>query len=69
MTEQTTSKAFEAWSSKISTEGHPTAKGTEAKVQPWKDHVKAEMRNGPTKGKALVTRSYDEDLSESNLGQ
>lgn len=59
-------KTFETWSSQVSAEGHPTS---EAKVQPWKAHVTAEKRKGPTKGQALIKRSCDQDLSESNLGQ
>ncbi|RYN86286.1 hypothetical protein AA0119_g13045 [Alternaria tenuissima] len=69
MSESGSAKTFEAWSSQLSTQGHPTSEATEPKAQPWKAHISAEKRKGPTKGQALIKRSYDEDLSESNLGQ
>lgn len=61
--------AFDKWSQAVSKEGPPADGLANTKLQTWKSFCKAEKRTQPTKGKVFLTRSYDEELSESNLGE
>lgn len=62
-------QSFQSWSQNVSKEGHPPEEESKPKSQPWKEFRNAKKRTEPAKGKALVIRAYDEDMSESHLGQ
>ncbi|MCJ1360009.1 MAG: hypothetical protein MMC33_010012 [Icmadophila ericetorum] len=64
----TNTDSFRAWAENVSRQGHPSEAQLLEKTQPWKKFYEAKKRTAPTKGEFFVTRSYDEDLSESGMG-